>query len=151
MERYDSPEPIVVPELEQRVDFSRADLVFTGVDHSGPSYEARVFLNNTDATLDTPRDAGQGYAGAFMVFGHGACYGGEGHCDPAREYRDDFDLRLPHPLEPITKTVMITDALNRTEGEAISITVIGAEHAGEEATATDALQFEEVRLLVYEP
>jgi hypothetical protein len=151
MERYDSPEPIPVPELEQGVEFSRADLVFTGVDHSGPSYEARVFLNNPEADLETPRDPEQGYAGSFAVFGHGTCYGEEGHCDPEREYRDEFDLRLPHPLQPLTKTVIIAEALNRVEGTEITITVVGAEHAGEEATPTDALRFGEVRLLVYEP
>ena len=36
--------------------FDRADLVFYGVDHSGPSFEARVFLNQPDADAsDRPR------------------------------------------------------------------------------------------------
>ena len=48
------------------------------------SYEARVFLNNPAATLETPLEPGEGYAGSFNVFGHGACYGEEGHCDPER-------------------------------------------------------------------
>lgn len=151
MKRYDSPEPITVPELEEGADFSRADLVFTGVEHSGPSYEARVFLNNPDADLETPRDLEHGYAGYFAVFGHGTCYGEEGHCEPEREYRDEFDYRLPHPLQPLTKVVLITEALNRVGGTAISITVVAAEHADEEAAPTGALSFDEVRLLVFEP
>jgi hypothetical protein len=69
----------------------------------------------------------------------------------AGEHRDEIDLRLPHPLQPLTKTVIITEALNRVEGAEITITVVGAEHAGEETTPTDALRFGEVRLLVYEP
>ncbi len=35
-------------------EFVRADLEFDGVDHGGASFEARVFLNNADATADRP-------------------------------------------------------------------------------------------------
>ena len=37
--------------------FTRADLVFSGVDHSETSYEVRVFLNNPSADASTPRTA----------------------------------------------------------------------------------------------
>jgi hypothetical protein len=33
--------------------FVRADLVFDGVDHSGPSFEARIFINNPKADATT--------------------------------------------------------------------------------------------------
>src|SRR4029453_4290828 len=59
---------------------TRADLVFSGGDHSEPSSEARVFLNNPTAAASTPRTAEHGYAGRFVVFGHGGCFGGGGHC-----------------------------------------------------------------------
>lgn len=150
MDRYVSPDPIPLPELADDFDLARADLVFTGVDHSGPSYEAQVYLNNPDASLDTPRTNDEGYAGSFFVFGHGACYGEEGHCDPERGYRDVFDIRPPHPLEPLTKTVIVTDALKRLEGSELRVTVVGADQSGEEARSTDALAFAEVRLLVYD-
>ena len=77
--------------------FTRADLVFTGVDHSGGSYEVLVFLNNTAATDTTPHNIEQGYGGRFVIFGHGGCYGDVGHCDvpPARP---PDDLRSPHPF-----------------------------------------------------
>lgn len=59
-------------------DITRADLVFYEV--PGPSYEAEVFLDNPKADADTPRELDSGYAGSFAVFGHGGCYGDEGHC-----------------------------------------------------------------------
>ena len=33
--------------------FTRADLEFRGVDHSGPSFEARIFLENRRAAIDS--------------------------------------------------------------------------------------------------
>ncbi len=98
--------------------FTRADLVFTGVSHSDLSYEVRVFLNNPQADAGTPRDpVGQGYAGRFVVFGHGGCYGDVGHCDIPAPSSDPTDLRLRHPLTPATKIVTITDALRRVLAE----------------------------------
>ena len=47
--------PLELPELEDVDDLSRADLVFYGVDHSGPSYEARVFINNPAAAATRAR------------------------------------------------------------------------------------------------
>ncbi len=90
--------------------FTRADLVFTGVDHSGGSYEVVVFLNNTGATDTTAHDIEQGYGGRFVIFGHGGCFGDAGHCDvpPARP---SDDLRPPHQLTPTTTIVTITAAL----------------------------------------
>jgi len=93
--------------------FTRADLIFSGVDHSGLSYEVRVYLNNEDARYETPRDPGLGYAGRFVVFGHGGCYGDVGHCDVPTPSNDPTDLRLPHPLTPAVKIVTVTDALRR--------------------------------------
>jgi hypothetical protein len=46
-------------------------LVLHGVEHGGPSFEARVFLDNPDATITTPTDVTCGYAGSFHVYGRG--------------------------------------------------------------------------------
>jgi hypothetical protein len=54
-----------------RDGFSRADLVFDGVEQAGPSYEVRVFLNNQHVDERSPRTDAEGYAGAFHVFGYG--------------------------------------------------------------------------------
>ncbi len=146
MERYVS-EPLPIPEFDAE-DVTRADLVLTGVDHSGESYIGHVFIDNPDASYDTPRDAEHGYAGSFAVFGHAGCFGEEGHCDPSRRYTDEFDMRPPHPMTPITRTVVVTEALKRTGGEAV-VTIVAADENEEEGRPSDALRFEEVRLLLY--
>src|SRR5215471_2746066 len=81
-------------------DFSRADLVFDGVDHSGVSFEARVFLNNPSASEQTAKTSENGYAGSFHIFGHGGCYGDDAsHCD-IRSAPRPYDPRPAHPLTP---------------------------------------------------
>jgi hypothetical protein len=115
------------PEIELAAvgeGFSRADLEFEGVDHSGSSYEARVYLNNPDANADTDPTDENGYAGSYYVFGHGGCYGDQGHCDIVE--RSPYDPRPPHGLLPTRKVVIATDAVQRaaSQGKALSITVV---------------------------
>ena len=138
--------PLELPTFADREDITRADLVFYGVDHSGPSYVAHVFLDQPRATEDTPRDVEHGYAGSFSVFGHGGCYGEEGHCAPEQRYTDAFDRRAPHPLTPQTKAVVATAALaplllDKAKTE-VTVTVFTG--------VADVLRFEYVRLLTYE-
>jgi hypothetical protein len=142
---HDSPE-----------DFSRADLEFRGVDHAGPSYEGRVYLNNPEAGPDTGREESAGYAGSFYVFGHGGCAGEAGHCDQPQEPRSPHDLRLPHQLRPQFKSVVITEALQRLmadAGEKLTLTVVPV--VVESTLAPfgdwgDPLKFEGVRLITRE-
>jgi hypothetical protein len=136
-------------------ELTRADLVFYGVDHSGPSYEGRVFLGNPGAGPDTPRDAEHGYAGAFTVFGHAGCFGDEGHCLPDQRYTDAFDRRLPHPLRPLTRTVIATEAVRRAiedPGLTEVLVVVVAVMPEDELTAghDEPLRYDSVRLLTYE-
>jgi tyrosinase len=71
--------------------FVRADLLFYGIDHSGPSYEAQVFIDARGIGGEPDRDH-RAYVGSWFILGHGGCFGDLGHCDvPAR--RDEFDLR----------------------------------------------------------
>jgi hypothetical protein len=149
MDRYVS-QPLTIATDDGDEEFSRADLVFYGVDHSGPSYEGRVFINNADATVETPVDPGQGYAGSFMVFGHGGCYGDEGHCDTTRRTEDAFDVRLPHPLTPYTKTVIVTDALRRAGTTDVVVTVVPVTPGEDGPEAADVLHFDRLRLLTYD-
>ncbi len=130
-------------------DFQRADLVFYGVDHSGPSYEARVYLNNPDADLRTPRDAASHYAGSFTVFGHAGCAGDAGHCEVPTGPRDPFDRRPPHPLTPQTKTVIVTDALRLLDDEQLQVTVVPVRPGREGAEVVDTLAFDRFSLLTY--
>src|SRR4029450_5082656 len=93
--------------------FTRADLVFSGGDHSAPASEVRVFLNNPPADAATPRAAEHGYAGRFVVFGHGGCFGDEGHCEVPSEARASTDLRHAHPLTRQTKLITGAGGLRR--------------------------------------
>ena len=93
--RYEAAVTIAAEQLDP--EFSRADIEFEGVDHSGASYEGRVFLNNPRADATTPLTSEKGYAGTFHIFGHGGCFGDdEGHCTvrPRRAY----DPRPAHPF-----------------------------------------------------
>lgn len=135
--------------------FTRADLVFTGVDHSGLSYEVLVFLNNPAATDSTAHDVEHGYGGRFVIFGQGGCYGEVGHCDvpPARS---PDDLRPPHPLTPISKVVTITNALRHvlatsTDGlETVTLVPVSQPPRPEDSAITaDLFHFEEVSLRTY--
>ncbi len=100
------------PGPEQETSFTRADLVFTGVDHSDISYEVRIFLNNKEADDQTPRTPETGYAGKFVVFGHGKCFGDLGHCD-VPEPQPGVDFYSQHPLTRQRMVVPITQALQR--------------------------------------
>ncbi|SRR6266545_4077841 len=137
--------------------FARADLEFRGVDHSGPSFEARIFLNNPGAGPETPREASEGYAGSFYVFGHGGCFGEIGHCDIPTGNRGPFDKRPPHPLTPHFKPVIVTDALKRalktSRGRKLTVTVVSIVPETQVSRVSkdkDPLRFESVSLLTYE-
>jgi hypothetical protein len=52
-------------------DAQRIELVFGAVEHAGPSFEGRVFLNNPGADENTPRTVEAGYAGSYHVYAYG--------------------------------------------------------------------------------
>ncbi len=137
--------------------FRRADLEFHGVDHSRASFTVRLFLNRPDASADTPTDSEHGYAGSFHILGHGGCAGDEGHCEVPTERRPN-DRRAPHQLTPLSKRVVVTDALRRalaggaTEVQLTAVAVLRAELVeswGAELTR-DLLHFDRVDLLTYQ-
>ena len=147
--------PLDLPDVRDVEELSRADLVFYGVDHSGPSYEARVFVNNPQADTATERVLEEGYAGSFTVFGHNGCFGDAGHCMPDQRTRDEFDVRAPHPLQPLTMTVIATDAIRRAlvdpETTTVTVTVVAVVPEDDFPKAAEpAERFEYVRLLTYE-
>jgi hypothetical protein len=149
MKRYDSG-PLELPPRETGEEFSRVDLVFYGVDNSGPSYEARVFINNTKADESTAKDPASGYAGSFTIFGHGGCYGDAGHCDIPAGAQDAFDLRPPHPLTPRSRVVILPpETVASLSGETITVTVVPVAPGDKGPEPTDALHLEHVRLVAY--
>lgn len=137
------------------IPFTRADLVFAGVDHSNLSYEVRAFFNNLTATADTPRTPEQGYAGRFTIFGHGGCFGGDGHCDPPAPVVDPTDLRGPHPLTPQNTYVTVTKALRRIladGGSLQTVTLVPVSMAPRQADrkpAPELFTFTDVSLQTY--
>lgn len=128
--------------------FDRVDLVFYDVDHSGESFEARIFIG---APRSLKRDTGTdhpAYAGSFFVFGHGRCHGEAGHCDIPRD-RDLFDRRLPHHLEPGPQIVTVTEAIERLLSAGKRKAAVDVIVHGDEGDAHEALSFSRLRLLTY--
>src|SRR5207244_73618 len=118
------------------------------LDHSGDSFEARVFLN-------APRNLGRGagpkhpnYAGSFFLFGHGGCFGEAGHCDVPSE-RDPFDVRPPHQLEPAIRILTVTESVRRLvdSGTAKATVTVTARTPGNKSN--HVLAFDTVRLVTY--
>jgi len=144
LRRFTTP-PLELPEPGE--GFARADLIFYGLDHSGHSYEGRVFLNRPRADEKTGKDD-PACVGSFYVFGHGGCFGDVGHCDiPTRE--DPFDVRPPHQLEPAVRILTVTDAIRSLVEEglaAVPVTVVAHTAGGH---ANDVLVFDTVRLASY--
>jgi hypothetical protein len=153
--RYDSG-PIPTPTPEQATKFTRADLVFYRVDHSGASFEARVFVDNAEASAETSVED-PSYVGSFYIFGHGGCFGEEGHCHVPRGPQDAFDLRLPHRLLPHTMSVRITnflkERLQQGNSKPITVTVIPTARglsSSQEGAAEELLEFERLALVTYD-
>lgn len=127
--------------------FERADLIFYGIDHAGPSYEARVFMDQRGVSHGAD-STHRSYVGCFFIFGHNGCFGDVGHCDVPAE-RDPFDLRPAHQLEPALRVLTVTDAIRgllERELDAAKVTVT-AHTAGK--ASDDVLVFDTVRLATY--
>jgi tyrosinase len=133
----------------------RADLTFYGLDHSGPSYEVRVFFNRPDADADTPLTAEAGFAGRFTVFGHGGCFGEQGHCD-VRPPVSVFDRRPPHQLVPAVRVLTVTEAiagLIRDDAATVTVTAVPVVRGSPLASAEqaeDVLVLDQAALHTYE-
>lgn len=132
-------------------DFARADLEFNELDHSETSFEARIFLNNPNASDTTPKTLDNGYAGSFHIFGHGGCYGDEGHCTVAPRRR--HDPRPAHPLTPAKKAVIATEAIRRAlqaDHQSVVLTVVPVITSLNERCSTEnVLQFSEIKIVTY--
>ncbi|HEV7769923.1 MAG TPA: hypothetical protein VGO66_04585 [Solirubrobacterales bacterium] len=144
VEKFTS-KPIELPPADHL--FERTDLLFYGLDHSGPSFEAMVFMDPRGVGRDAD-STHRAYVGSFFILGHGGCFGDIGHCDIPSE-RDAFDLRPAHQLEPALRILTVTEAIRRLleRGvEAAKVTVV-AHTAGN--APNDVLAFERVRLATY--
>ncbi len=132
--------------------FSRADIEFHEVDHSGASFEARVFLNNSNADENTPKTEAEGYAGSFYILGHGGCFGDVGHCE-ITEKRGAYDPRPSHPLTPEKKVLIATEAVKRAaqQGSEMTVTVVPIiTSLTEKCDLEDVLKFDKIKLVTYD-
>jgi hypothetical protein len=147
--KYVSPKISIEP-LE--ADAGRADLIFDGLDHSGPSYEARVFLNNEKADAGTAATDENGYAGSFHIFGHGGCYGDDiTHCQ-IRGARRPYDPRPGHPLTPARKVLIATNALKlaRAKGTEMTVTIVPVVYdASPRADYSEVLKLDSISVASY--
>lgn len=143
-EKYVSP-PISLKLGPAGLNFRRADLVFRGVEHAGPSYEARVFINNPNADEKTPATPEHGYAGSFHVYGTGVWPEDEGIPTPADK-----------AVDPGDKTVIATEAIRlaAAQGRESIVTVVpvitGMPQGLERAEHRDLLKLARVSVKVYD-
>ncbi len=91
-------------------DFARADIVVSGLEHGGPSYEVRVFLENPTADAETRQTAWEGYAGSIHVYGYGE--------PPRRGPGEDGEVRV----RP-SRSIVATQALRARARHAHEVTV----------------------------
>ncbi|HZE78977.1 MAG TPA: hypothetical protein VE089_10560 [Nitrososphaeraceae archaeon] len=138
---------------KQDREFSRADIEIHNVDHLGPSYEGRVFLNNTKANINTPKNDRNNYAGSYYIFGHGGCYGDVGHCDfvPGRR---EYDLRQDSDVRSQYKYIEATDLIKKLgrKTNKFTITIVPVLYGNskeESIPKTDILKFEKIGIISY--
>jgi tyrosinase len=146
---------IELPAGDDRAGLARADLTFSGLAHSGPSYQVRVFFNNPDAGPDTPLIADEGFVGKFAVFAHGGCFGEEGHCE-VQPPVSPFDRRQPPQLVPIARYLTVTDAIRDLIGRdehSVTVTAVPVVRPSALATpdqAADVLTVDQVALHTFD-
>src|SRR5437764_7150269 len=144
------PMYLKIDKLENR--FKRADIEFHGIDHSGASYEGRVFLNNPRADQSTPKTSANKYVGSFYIFGHGGCFGDTGHCEVNKEQRT-YDYRPSHPLTPAYKRVIVTEQLRELAKNTDKFTVTVAPVLASGITVTDMediVRLEKISIITYD-
>jgi tyrosinase len=113
-------------------NFAQAEVRLHRVPQLLRSCFIRVFLNLPDANASTPLDNPH-YGGYLAVFGHGACYGGPGHCDPAPLRRREYDLRPRDHNTPRNYRINVTTCAKRLLAAGatmlqVTLVVIGADY-----------------------
>jgi hypothetical protein len=143
------PMYLKLDKLENR--FKRADIEFHGIDHSGASYEGRVFLNNPKADKNTPKASANKYVGSFYIFGHGGCFGDIGHCEVSKEQRT-YDYRPSHPLTPAYKRIIVTEQLRELakNSDKFTVTIVPILAGGTTATYQEIVKLEKISIITYD-
>jgi hypothetical protein len=95
----------------------RADIVVDGLEHGGPSFEVRTFLNNPAADARTEPTPENGYAGSIYVYGYG---------EPLERAGGGAGGSGARPLTPKTRSIIATDAVRAAAaaGPEVSVTLV---------------------------
>lgn len=148
-------EPVYLDINKLENEFYRADIEIYGVDHSGPSYEGRIFLNNVKADKDTELNEKNGYVGSYHIFGHGGCVGNLGHCDLIPQ-RTPYDKRPSQDLRPQYKRITITDSLKQMgkDTNKFNITIVpvlyGEDSHLDLAKEKKIVKFDKIGIITYD-
>jgi hypothetical protein len=125
-------------------NFRRADILFDGLDQAGPSFEARVFLNNPLANKETDTTPENGYVGSLHVYGLWP----EGSKETAVQEGGSRQPRAPM-TRYITATEPIRVAL--AEGDTVWVTVVAVPYGESQADLDLNLGSIQVAIVVDHP
>jgi hypothetical protein len=114
------PQPRVFPSVaipigaQDAGSVQRADIVVSGLEQAGPSFELRIFLENPDADAETEPTEDAGYAGSIYVYGYGR---------PPEGAAAESE---PHPQIPLTSYIMATEAIRAAaaRGPTAAVTLV---------------------------
>lgn len=141
--RFLSAPIAVAPET---LGFRKAEIRLHWVPQLERSCFVRVFLNQPGADAHTDWRDNPHFAGYLAIFGHGACYGGPGHCATPPPQPRDFDHRTRSHNMPRNHRIDVTDCARHLLASAhelqITLVVIGADYEEE----LDLLKLEGVSL-----
>lgn len=120
-------DPIPIPAAasgSQRAPLERVDVVVDGLDQAGPSFEARVFVDNPDADERTPLDPAEGYVGSIHVYGYGQLPD-----DPPSPAEGSGPRP---PLAPMRRVLPATEAMRElvARGRPVVVTVVAVPYQG---------------------
>lgn len=123
--------PIPVNDLTQ--GFHKAEIRLHWVPQLSRSCFIRAFLNQPGANAKTPLQSNPHFAGYLSIFGHGACYGGPGHCDAPPPRTRDYDHRTRNHNTPRNHRIDVTECARKLLVTGVSelqitLIVIGADY-----------------------
>jgi tyrosinase len=123
--------PIPIGEIAK--GFRKAEIRLHWVPQLARSCFIRAFLNEPGADARTALHGNPHFAGYISIFGHGACYGGPGHCDAPPPKARDYDHRTRSHNAPRNHRIDITECAKALLAEnaaslQITLVVIGADY-----------------------
>ncbi|CAI8817487.1 tyrosinase family protein [Methylococcus capsulatus] len=121
-----------IPVSERTRDFRKAEVRLHWVPQLDRSCFIRVFLNQPGADAHTDWRDNPHFAGYMAIFGHGACYGGPGHCAAPPPRARDYDHRTPSHNMPRNHRIDVTECarhlLETADSLQITLLVIGGDY-----------------------